>query len=185
LALRTQQIIAYETNVAHVADPLGGSWYVEELTDEMERRAEALFAEIAELGGGSMLEGCIKGIEDNWFQRHIADSAYELERSFNAGERIIVGVNDFTEGNAAEDLEILQITHEDEKRQLERLEGFREGRDEVATHRALAHLAARAADPEANLMGDLIDCAKANATVGEMMSALAGVFGRYVEVPTL
>jgi methylmalonyl-CoA mutase, N-terminal domain len=185
LALRTQQIIAHETNVAHVADPLGGSWYVEELTDEMERRAEALFAEIAELGAGSMLEGCIRGIEENWFQRHIADSAYELERSFNAGERIVVGVNDFTEGSSEEDLEILQITNEDEKRQLERLENFRELRDEVRVHESLSELARRASDPEANLMGDLIGCARAGATVGEMMSTMAGVFGRYVEVPTL
>jgi len=185
LALRTQQIIAHETNVAHVADPLGGSYYVEELTDEMERRAEALFAEIDEIGHGSMLEGCIRGIEENWFQGHIADSAYELERSFNTGERIIVGVNDFTEGNDEEDLSILQITHEDEKRQLERLELVRETRDGVAVDASLARLAERAADPSANLMGDLIDCAKAYATVGEMMSTMAGVFGRYVEVPTL
>jgi methylmalonyl-CoA mutase, N-terminal domain len=185
LALRTQQIIAHETNVAHVADPLGGSWYVEELTDEMERRAEALFAEIAEMGGGSMLEGCIRGIEENWFQRHIADSAYELERAFNAGERIVVGVNDFTEGNEEEDMAILQITHEDEKRQLERLEKVREERDDAATKATLAKLAARAADSSANLMGDLIDCAKAYATVGEMMGTMGSVFGRYVEVPTL
>jgi methylmalonyl-CoA mutase, N-terminal domain len=185
LALRTQQIIAYETNVTHVADPLGGSWYVEELTDEMERRAEVLFTEIAEMGGGSMLEGCIRGIEENWFQRHIADSAYELERSFNAGERIVVGVNDFTDGNDEEDLAILQITHEDEKRQLERLEKVREDRDDEATRTALATLAVRAADPSVNLMGDLINCAKAYATVGEMMSTMGSVFGHYVEVPSL
>jgi methylmalonyl-CoA mutase N-terminal domain/subunit len=185
LALRTQQIIAHETNVAHVADPLGGSWYVEELTDEMERRAEALFAEIDTLGSGSMLEGCIRGIEENWFQGHIADSAYELERSFNTGERIVVGVNDFTEGNDEENLSILQITHEDEKRQLERLEAVRDERDAAAVAATLDRLAERAVDPEANLMGDLIECAKAYATVGEMMSTMAGVFGRYVEVPTL
>jgi len=171
--------------VAHVADPLGGSWYVEELTDEMERQAEVLFSEIADMGGGSMLEGCIRGIEENWFQRHIADSAYELERAFNAGERIVVGVNDFTEGNDEEDLAILQITHEDEKRQLERLEKVREDRDDEATRTALATLAVRAADPSVNLMGDLINCAKAYATVGEMMSAMGSVFGHYVEVPSL
>ena len=91
IALRTQQIIAHETNVANVADPLGGSWFVEALTDEMEREAELLFAHIAKLGEGSMLEGCIRGIEENWFQGRIADSAYELERSFNTGERIVVG----------------------------------------------------------------------------------------------
>ncbi|MEY2968411.1 MAG: isobutyryl-CoA mutase large subunit, partial [Actinomycetota bacterium] len=112
IALRTQQIIAYETNVAHVADPLGGSWYVEELTDEMERRAEEIFAYLDELGGGSILEGCIRGIEENWFQGRIADSAYELERAFNQGRRIIVGVNKFTEGNEEDNLEILQITNE-------------------------------------------------------------------------
>ena len=99
IALRTQQVIAHETNVAHVADPLGGSWFVEALTDEMERQAEELFAHLDELGGGSMLEGCIRGIEDNWFQGRIADSAYELERAFNEGRRTIVGVSGFTEGN--------------------------------------------------------------------------------------
>ncbi|MFW2334848.1 acyl-CoA mutase large subunit family protein, partial [Ilumatobacter sp.] len=93
IALRTQQVIASETNVAHVADPLGGSHFVEELTNEMERQAEDLFAHLDELGDGSMLEGAIKGIEENWFQGKISDSAYELERKLNAGRRITVGVN--------------------------------------------------------------------------------------------
>ena len=99
IALRTQQVIAHETNVANVADPLGGSYFVEALTDEMERQAEELFAHLDELGGGSMLEGVHPGIEDNWFQGRIADSAYELERAFNEGRRTIVGVSGFTEGN--------------------------------------------------------------------------------------
>ena len=99
IALRTQQVIAHETDVAHVADPLGGSWYVEALTDEIERQAEEMFAHLDELGGGSMLEGVIDGIEDNWFQGEIADAAYDLERRFNTGRRIVVGVNAFTEGN--------------------------------------------------------------------------------------
>ncbi|MGH9019895.1 MAG: acyl-CoA mutase large subunit family protein [Acidimicrobiales bacterium] len=185
LALRTQQIIAYETNVANVADPLGGSYYVEELTDEMERRAEAIFAEISAMGDGSMLEGCIRGIEDNWFQGRIADSAYELERSFNAGERIVVGVNDFTEGNAEDDLTLLRVTNADEQRQVARLNAARHDRDSAATEAALKTLAERARDPAANLMGTLIDCASAGATVGEMMSTMAGVFGRHVEVPSL
>ena len=93
IALRTQQVIAHETNVAHVADPLGGSCFVEALTDEMERQAEELFAHLDELGDGSMLEGAIQGIEENWFQGRIADSAYELERKLNDGRRIVVGVN--------------------------------------------------------------------------------------------
>ena len=85
IALRTQQVIANETNVAHVADPLGGSYFVEALTDEMEREAEALFAELDRIGDGSMLEGAIRGVEENWFQTKIADSAYELERRLNRG----------------------------------------------------------------------------------------------------
>ena len=85
IALRTQQVIAHETNVAHVADPLGGSYFVEALTDEVERQAEEIFAHLDELGSGSILEGVIKGIEENWFQGKIADSSYELERKFNAG----------------------------------------------------------------------------------------------------
>ncbi len=185
LALRTQQIIAHETNVANVADPLGGSWYVESLTDEMERQAESLFAELMDMGDGSMLEGCIRGIEQNWFQRHIAESAYQLERAFNRGERIIVGVNDFLDGNEAEDLELLRITNEDERKQMSRLATVRQRRDDDAVRRARERLATDAAVAEVNLMPALIDAARAEVTVGEMMSSLAGVFGRYVEVPVL
>ncbi len=185
LALRTQQIIAHETNVANVADPLGGSWYVESLTDEMERQAESLFAELMDMGNGSMLEGCIRGIEQNWFQRHIAESAYQLERAFNRGERIIVGVNDFLDGNEAEDLELLRITNEDERKQMSRLATVRQRRDDDAVRRARERLATDAAVAEVNLMPALIDAARAEVTVGEMMSSLAGVFGRYVEVPVL
>jgi methylmalonyl-CoA mutase, N-terminal domain len=185
IALRTQQIIAYETNVTNVADPLGGSWFVEALTDEMERQAEVLFADIMKMGEGSMLEGCIRGIEENWFQGRIADSAYALERSFNTGERVVVGVNDFVEGSDDDDLETLRITNEDERKQLTRLQTVRQDRDDEEVQRALHRLSREAADPEVNVMPALIDAAKAYATVGEMMSALAEVFGRYVEVPTL
>jgi methylmalonyl-CoA mutase N-terminal domain/subunit len=107
IALRTQQVIAYETNVANVADPLGGSWFVEELTDEMARQAEEIFAEILAMGEGSMLEGCIKGIEENWFQGRIAESAYNSSALQPGPARIVVGVNDFTEGNDDADLAIL------------------------------------------------------------------------------
>jgi methylmalonyl-CoA mutase N-terminal domain/subunit len=185
IALRTQQVIAHETNVAHVADPLGGSWFVEELTDEMERRAEELFAHIDDLGGGSMLEGCIAGIEENWFQGRIADSAYELERRFNAGERTIVGVNGFTEGNDEDAIEILRITNEDEARQLKRLERVREQRDQATVDASLDTLRREAADPEVNLMPTLIDAVSAYATLGEVMAAMGDVFGRHVEVPTI
>ncbi|MBM3729417.1 MAG: methylmalonyl-CoA mutase [Actinobacteria bacterium] len=185
IALRTQQIIAYETNVAHVADPLGGSWYVEELTDEMERRAEEIFAHLDELGGGSILEGCIRGIEENWFQGRIADSAYELERAFNQGRRTIVGVNKFTEGNEEDNIEILQITNEDEARQLKRLDLVKGRRSQAAVEAVLAKLAEEAADPEINLMPTLIEAVGRYATLGEIMNTLADVFGRHVEVPTI
>ena len=185
IALRTQQVIAYETNVAHVADPLGGSYFVEELTDEMERRAEEIFARIDEMGSGSMLEGCITGIEENWFQGRIADSAYELERAFNAGERIVVGVNRFLEGNDDADLEILRITNEDEKKQRDRLARVKLDRDDGAVADALDRLAKEAIEPDVNLMPALIDASRAYATVGEMMNTMAGAFGRHVEVPTI
>jgi methylmalonyl-CoA mutase N-terminal domain/subunit len=185
IALRTQQVIAYETNVAHVADPLGGSWFVEQLTDEMERQAEELFAYLDEIGGGSMLEGCIKGIEDNWFQGRIADSAYDLERKLNAGQRIVVGVTRFTEGNGDDEMELLEITNEDEARQLKRLDGVRHDRNQAAVDEVLARLATEAADPEINLMPTLIEASRTYVTLGEMMNTMAGVFGRHVEVPTI
>jgi methylmalonyl-CoA mutase N-terminal domain/subunit len=185
IALRTQQVIAHETNVAHVADPLGGSWYVEELTDEMERRAEEIFAAIESFGDGTMLEGVIAGIEDNWFQGRIADSAYELERRFNAGSRKIVGVSHFTEGSDEDQIPVLQITHEDEARQLKRLDVVRRRRDQGEVEAALARLEREAADPEVNLMPALLACSQAYATVGEMMRAMGNVFGRHVEIPTI
>jgi methylmalonyl-CoA mutase N-terminal domain/subunit len=185
IALRTQQVIAYETNVVNVADPLGGSWFVEALTDEMARQAEEIFAEILAMGEGSMLEGCIKGIEDNWFQGRIAESAYNLERSFNHGSRIVVGVNDFTEGNDDADLEILRITNVDEHKQIGRLNDVRRSRDDAKVLLALEELTKDALDPEVNLMPALINASRAYVTVGEMMGTMEKVFGRHVEVPTL
>ncbi len=185
IALRTQQVLAYETNVAHVADPLGGSYYVEALTDEVERQAEEIFAHLDELGSGSMLDGVITGIEENWFQGRIADSAYELERKLNEGRRTVVGVSRFTEGNDEDSIDLLQITNEDEARQLKRLDQVRQSRDQTAVDAALARLTTEAADPEINLMPALIDTVKTYATIGEIMGALGGVFGRHVEVPTI
>ena len=184
IALRTQQIIANETNVAHVADPLGGSHYVEALTDEVERQAEEIFAHIEELGSGSMLEGAIKGIEENWFQGRITDSAFELERKVNEGRRIIVGVNAFTEGNEEDQIPLLRITNEDEQRQRKRLDAVRDRRDQTTVDAVLERLRTEAADPEINLMPTLIEAAQAYATLGEIMSAMGSVFGRHVEVPT-
>jgi methylmalonyl-CoA mutase N-terminal domain/subunit len=185
IALRTQQVLAHETNVAHVADPLGGSYFVEALTEEMEREAEALFEELDRLGEGSMLEGAIRGVEENWFQGKIADSAFELERRLNAGRRITVGVNAFTEGNDEQQIDLLKITHEDEQRQRKRLAEVRADRSQAAVDAALARLRADAADPNVNLMPALIDAAKAYATLGEMMATMESEFGRHVEVPVI
>jgi len=185
IALRTQQVIAHETNVTNVADPLGGSYFVEELTDEMERRAEEIFATLDDFGSGSMLDGVIAGIEENWFQGRIADSAYELERTFNSGERIIVGVSGFTDGNDDDDLDILRISNEDEARQRKRLDTVRHERDQDAVDAVLARLRADAADPEVNLMPTLIDASRDYVTLGEMMTAMGDVFGRHTEVPVI
>jgi methylmalonyl-CoA mutase N-terminal domain/subunit len=185
IALRTQQIIAHETNVTHVADPLGGSYFVEELTDEMERQAEEIFAKLDEFGDGSLLDGVIKGIDENWFQGRIADSAYELERAFNSGERVIVGVSGFKEGNDDDDIDILRISNEDETRQRKRLDAIRQDRDQHAVDAVLAKLRTEAADPEVNLMPTLIEASQVYATLGEMMAAMADVFGRHTEVPVI
>jgi methylmalonyl-CoA mutase, N-terminal domain len=185
IALRTQQVIAYETNVAHVADPLGGSYFVEALTDEVERQAEEIFAYLDEIGGGSMLEGCVRGIEENWFQGKIADSAYELERDFNQGRRTIVGVSKFLEGNDERMTNLLQITNEDEGRQRKRLDTIRHDRNEAAVRESLDKLAKEAADSEINLMPTLIEAVNNYASLGEIMKTMGTVFGKHIEVPTI
>jgi methylmalonyl-CoA mutase, N-terminal domain len=155
------------------------------LTDEVEAQAEALFAELDAMGDGSMLEGAIRGVEENWFQSKIADSAYELERRLNSGRRITVGVNGFTEGNDESQIDLLKITHEDESRQRKRLDEMRATRSQAAVDAALARLAADARDPEINLMPALIEAANAYATLGEMMATMEAEFGRHVEVPVI
>ena len=185
IALRTQQVIAHETNVAHVADPLGGSWFVEALTDEIQRQAEEILESVLAKGDKSMLEGCIKGIEENWFQSRIADSAYELERAINSDERVVVGVNRFLEGNEEDAGDILRITREQEQRQRQRLDEVRTTRDSQQATAAAAKLSQLAADTEANLMPALIDAARAKVTLGEMMKALSAVFGKHREIPSI
>jgi methylmalonyl-CoA mutase N-terminal domain/subunit len=185
LAIRTQQVVAYETRATNVADPLGGSWYVEELTDEMERQAEAIFAYVEELGAGSMLEGALVGIEEGWFQSEISRAAYELERKLNDGRHTMVGITDFFEGNDEPPPEILQISRECEEEQLKRLAAVKADRSVDAVEAALARLRADAAEPTVNLMPGIFDAVNAYATVGETMSALADVFGRHREVPVI
>lgn len=127
----------------------------------------------------------INAIDENWFQGRIADSAYELERKFNAGERVVVGVNAFEEGNDDDNLALLRITNEDEARQLKRLDAVRHDRDETAVAAVLAKLGKEAADSDLNLMPTLIEASRCYATLGEMMGTMADVFGRHVEVPTI
>ena len=185
LALRTQQVIAHETRVTNVADPLGGSWYVEELTDEMERQAEAIFAHVEKLGGGSMLEGALVGIESGYYQGEIAQAAYDLERKLNDGRHTLVGITDFFEGNDEPPPDILEIGRECEEQQLKRLAAVKADRKTESVDAALARLRMDAVDPSINLMPALLDAARAYATVGETMDAMADVFGRYREIPVI
>ncbi len=182
IALRTQQVIAHETGVTDVVDPLGGSWFLEELTDRLEAEAESMFAHIAQAGSDSMLEGAFELIDEGWYQGNIADAAYDFEKKINAGRRIVVGVNDFTEGNEEDQIELLKITNEDEQRQIKNLQAVKSDRDQQAVDSALVALS-RAAETDANLMLPLIDTVRTRATVGEIMNTLADVFGRYQEKP--
>ncbi|MBJ31633.1 MAG: methylmalonyl-CoA mutase [Acidimicrobiaceae bacterium] len=181
IALRTQQVIAHETGVANVVDPLGGSAYVEWMTDELERRAEEVFAHLEDLGDGSILEGVYAGIESGWFAGEIADSAYRYEREVNAGQRIVVGVNAFTDGDDPESRRLLRIGQDTEDLQRKRLAAVKQGRDAAAVAVALARVAADAAEPTTNLMPALLDAVRARATLGEVVDALEGVFGTWLE----
>jgi methylmalonyl-CoA mutase N-terminal domain/subunit len=184
IALRTQQVIAHETGVANVADPLGGSWYVEALTDDIERQATEIFDHLMELGHGSMLEGVYAGIDTGWFQSEIAESAYRFERAVSERRRLVVGVNAFTDGDDGPP-ELLRIDAEQERAQVKRLGQVRADRNSEAVADALATLRRHAADPTVNLVPTLIDVVATNATEGEIMAAMADVFGTYTETPFL
>jgi methylmalonyl-CoA mutase N-terminal domain/subunit len=181
IALRTQQVIAYETGVATVADPLGGSYYVESLTDEMERQAETIFSYLDELGSGSILEGVHAAIESGWFQAEIADAAYDFEQRIGDGRRVVVGVNQFLEGNEDGPPPILHIGQEVEDLQLKRLSEVRSGRSSEAVRAALAAVEADAAFTEVNLMDSIGGAVRAYATLGEIVGALEAVYGRWHE----
>jgi methylmalonyl-CoA mutase N-terminal domain/subunit len=183
LALRTQQVIAYETGVPLVADPLGGSWFVEELTDEVARRVEGVLAQVEGLGDGSMLEGVYAGIERGWFQARIAESAYAFERDVAEGRRVVVGVNRFTDGDEAggTDVDAHVVEADMEERQLKRLAEIRAARSGEAVASALARVTADAREPDVNLVPAILDAVRAYATLGEIVEALAAVFGRWSE----
>jgi len=171
IALRTQQVIGYESGVPYVADPLGGSYYVENLTDRVEEEALAIMAEIDELGGAV---GCI---EKGWTQRRIADSAYRLQRRIESGERVIVGLNRYTETDARP-VEIMRISARQQAAQARALKKLRAGRSKAAVARHLADLE-RAARGTENLMPPLKAALADYVTIGECCRVLRGVFGEY------
>ncbi|HYY78636.1 MAG TPA: methylmalonyl-CoA mutase family protein [Actinomycetes bacterium] len=181
IALRTQQVIAEETGVASVIDPLGGSWYVEHLTDLIEGRAEEIFERIDRFGDGSMLDGVLAGIERGWFQQQMADAAFRYQQQLEKGEKVIVGVNKHVTQDEAP-LEILRISAEVERQQTAALASRRAARDQRRVDAALDALG-RAAGGEENLIPRLVDAAREEATVGEMAAALKRVWGEYTEPP--
>ena len=176
IALRTQQVIAHETGVANTIDPLGGAYFVEALTDEIEARAYEYFAKIDELGG------MVEAVKRNYPQREIADASFMLQTEIDARDRIVVGVNAHLEGDDGE-LQILRIDPALERKQIDRVQGVRARREGADVERELGALKAAAAQDDHNLMPNLIECARVHATEGELVGALQEVFGIYTETP--
>jgi methylmalonyl-CoA mutase N-terminal domain/subunit len=185
IALRTQQVIMEESGVSNVIDPLGGSWYVEALTDRIEADAERIFARIRDMATsgrhpiGEMTSGILRGIEDGWFIGEIADAAFVYQHALEKGDKKVVGVNTLTE-SVTDELEILRVSHEVERDQNRVLAQRRSQRDQTAVGRALAALvdyAARAG----NLIEPMLDAARAEATLGEICGALKARWGEYRE----
>ena len=172
-ALRTQQVLAHETGVANTIDPLGGAYFIESLTDEMERGAQRYFDRIEEQGG------VLRCIENGFFQREIADAAFEFERQLEANERIVVGVNAYKDGDGGA-VPTLKIGADTERGQVARVKAVREDRDNTSVRNRLEELKTRARGSD-NLMPTLLQCVKAYATEGEIMAALTEVFGVYRE----
>ena len=181
IALRTQQVIAHETGVTNVIDPLGGSYFLESLTDRIESEAEDYFKRIEKMGEGSMLEGCVRGVEDGYFQMEIAEAAYRQQKRFDAQRQVIVGVNAFTE-TVQPDPDFLRIGQEVEDRAVAELQQLRSERDDALARKTLAALT-EASRGDENLIPYILDATRAYATVGEIAQAMADVFGRYREAP--
>ncbi len=174
IALRTQQLIAFETGAANVADPLGGSWFMEMLTDKLEKEAEKYFHTIEEMGG------VIPGIEKGFFQREIAHAASEYQRKVDSKQRIVVGVNEFVKDDEEIEIPILEIGDEVGQRQVEALNKLRSERDEDAVQQALSNIQ-EACINETNLMKPIVDAAKTYATMGEIVISLKAEFGEWQE----
>ena len=174
VALRTQQILAYETGVPNVIDPLGGSYYVETLTTELEREAEQLFEQIAEIGG------VVRGLETGWLQRKINESAARQQWEIEQHRRVIVGVNEFVTDGPALEIELLKIAEETEREQAQRMAKMRSTRDSALVEKRLSALREAAGTPR-NLMPYILDCARAYCTLYEIRAAMETVFGAYRE----
>ncbi|WP_433892812.1 acyl-CoA mutase large subunit family protein [Streptomyces sp. CA-111067] len=189
IALRTQQVLMEETGVANVADPLGGSWYVEALTDRIEADAEKIFDKIKALGEkavpsgkhpiGPITSGILRGIEDGYFTGETAESAFRYQRSLEKGDKRVVGVNCHT-GSVTGDLEILRVSHEVERDQVRALADRRTGRDEAAVRAGLDAMLA-AARSGGNMIAPMLDAARAEATLGEICGVLREEWGTYTE----
>jgi methylmalonyl-CoA mutase N-terminal domain/subunit len=177
VALRTQQIIADETGVAAVADPLGGSYYVEALTDDMERGIYQYLEKIDAIGG------TLAAIEANYFQREIADFAYETALKKASGEKTVVGVNKYVDAEEDHHIEVHEIDPTSERRKIEQLTRVKQTRNSEAHRVALERLHDDALDPTVNLMPATIAAVRARASMGEIVQTLEKIFGRYVEQP--
>jgi methylmalonyl-CoA mutase N-terminal domain/subunit len=176
IALRTQQIIAHETGVTNTIDPLGGSYFVEALTDRLEEQAYEYFHKIDELGG------MVQAVKLNYPQREIADASFRLQCEIDDGQRVVVGVNRYTEGDG-DPGPILRIDPSLERKQIDRVQAVRARRDGAAVEAVLATLREQAAQPDVNLMPALVDAARVRATEGETVQALQDVWGAYTESP--
>ncbi|HEY6421681.1 MAG TPA: methylmalonyl-CoA mutase family protein [Pseudonocardiaceae bacterium] len=189
IALRTQQVIMEESGVANVADPLGGSWYVEALTDRIEAEAERIFDRIKDMAAaaapsgrhpiGEMTSGILRGIEDGWFTGEIADAAFTYQRAVEKDDKKIVGVNTLTE-SVTDELEILRVSHEVEIEQNRVLGQRRDARDGAVVDRALAAMV-EVAKGQGNLIEPMLDAVRAEATLGEICGALKAEWGEYRE----
>ena len=182
IALRTQQVIMEETGVVNVADPLGGSWYLEALTDRLEAEAEGIFARIAAMSpDGSMTGGILRGIEDGWFSSEIAEASFAYHQKLEKGDKKVVGVNCHL-GTAGQPVEILRISHQVERDQVAELARRRSTRDQAAVDAALAAMLAAARSGE-NMIPPMLEAAEAEATLGEICGALRDEWGTYFETP--
>jgi len=182
IALRTQQVIMEESGVVNVADPLGGSWYLEALTDRLEAEAEEIFARIRAMSpDGTMTGGILRGIEDGWFSSEIAEASFAYHQKLEKGEKKVVGVNCYT-GSVGQPVEILRVSHEVEREQVAELARRRSGRDQAVVDGALAAMIAAARSGD-NMIPPMLLAAQAEATLGEICGALRDEWGTYSETP--